>query len=139
LQKKRLHNYRWLLFGILAMMYILVYFYRVSLAVVAGDISRELHLTPQELGTLSGILFYVYAAAQLPLGPLIDKLGGRLIISSFGIITALGGLLFAQADTLQDAIIARMLIGIGTASTLMAAFSIFSTGTARLNSAGSPA
>lgn len=126
MQKKRLHNYRWLLFGILAMMYILVYFYRVSLAVVAGDISRELHLTPQELGTLSGILFYVYAAAQLPLGPLIDKLGGRLIISSFGIITALGGLLFAQADTLQDAIIARMLIGIGTASTLMAAFSIFS-------------
>lgn len=49
----------------------MVYFYWVSLAVVASDISRELKLTPQQLGSLSGILFYVYALARLPLGPMI--------------------------------------------------------------------
>ncbi len=54
---------RWSIFATLALMYIMVYFYRVSLAVVAGDISRELHLTPEQLGTLSGVLFYVYAVA----------------------------------------------------------------------------
>ena len=59
---------RWTIFAVLALMYILVYFYRVSLAVVAGDISRELHLSPEQLGTLSGVLFYVYAAAQLHWG-----------------------------------------------------------------------
>ena len=69
-----------MIFGVLALMYILVYFYRVSLAVVARDISRELHLTPQQLGILSGILFYVYALAQIPLGPMIDRLGSRLVI-----------------------------------------------------------
>jgi len=72
---------RWRLFFTLALMYILVYFYRVSLAVVAGDISRELSLSPEQLGTLAGILFYVYAVAQIPLGPLIDRFGGRLVIS----------------------------------------------------------
>lgn len=107
-------------------MYILVYFYRVSLAVVAGDISRELGLTPQQLGALSGILFYVYAVAQLPLGPMIDRLGSRLVISGSGVLTAAGAILFSQSHSLAMAMAARILIGIGTASVLMATFTVFS-------------
>ena len=122
----RIRRRRWLLFGVLALMYILVYFYRVSLAVVAGDISRELRLSPEQLGILSGILFYVYAAAQIPLGPLIDRLGSRIVISASGILTAAGGLLFSRAATLGEAMTARILIGIGTASVLMATFTVFS-------------
>jgi len=121
------HNrQRWTIFAVLALMYILAYFYRVSLAVVAGDISRELHLSPQQLGVLSGIMFYVYGVVQLPLGPMIDRLGSRLTISGCGVLTAIGGLLFSQAETLATAMIARMLIGVGTASVLMATFTIFS-------------
>jgi sugar phosphate permease len=119
-------NRRWTLFFVLSLIYILVYFYRVSLAVVAGDISRELSLSPADLGRLSGILFYVYAFAQLPLGPLIDRLGGRLIISVCGILTTIGGGLFAAATNLESAMIARILIGVGTSSVLMATFTIFS-------------
>ena len=121
-----LRKKRWTIFACLALMYILVYFYRVSLAVVAGDISRELRLTPQQLGTLSGILFYVYAVAQIPLGPMIDRLGSRLVISASGCLTALGGILFSQAGCLATALAARVLIGIGTASVLMATFTVFS-------------
>ncbi|WP_243372137.1 MFS transporter [Geotalea sp. SG265] len=117
---------RWIIFAVLALMYILVYFYRVSLAVVAGDISRELRLTPPQLGSLSGILFYVYAVAQIPLGPMIDRLGSRLVISGCGVLTAIGGILFSQAGSLSSAMAARVLIGIGTASVLMATFTIFS-------------
>src|SRR6185369_16147662 len=105
------------IFAVLALMYILVYFYRVSLAVVAGDISRELKLTPQQLGSLSGILFYVYAVAQIALGPMIDRLGSRLVISASGILTAVGGILFSQADSLATAM---------TAWVLMATFTVFS-------------
>lgn len=107
-------------------MYILVYFYRVSLAVVAGDLSRDLSLTPEQLGTLAGILFYVYAVAQIPLGPLIDRFGGRLVISVCGLLTFAGGFIFAQAQTLAMAMAGRVLIGIGTAAVLMATFAIFS-------------
>jgi sugar phosphate permease len=122
----RLRRQRWTIFSVLAFMYILVYFYRVSLAVVAGDISRELRLTPQQLGTLSGILFYVYAVAQLPLGPMIDRLGSRLVISGCGVLTAAGGILFARAGTLETAMVARSLVGVGTAAVLMATFTVFS-------------
>lgn len=123
---RHIRRQRWTIFAVLALMYILVYFYRVSLAVVAGDISRELRLTPQQLGTLSGVLFYVYAVAQLPLGPMIDRLGSRLVISLCGVLTALGGILFSQAESLSTAMAARVLIGIGTASVLMATFTVFS-------------
>lgn len=123
---KRMRRQRWVIFAVLALMYILVYFYRVSLAVVAADLSRELRLTPQQLGSLSGILFYVYAVAQLPLGPMIDRLGSRLVISGCGVLTAIGGILFSQAGSLGEAMAARVLIGVGTASVLMATFTIFS-------------
>ena len=124
--RKGLTYQRWLIFSVLALMYVLVYFYRVSLAVVAQDISRELQLTPEQLGSLSGVLFFVYALAQLPLGPMIDRLGSRLVISGSGVLTALGGILFSQSGSLATAMAARMMIGIGTASVLMATFTIFS-------------
>jgi len=117
---------RWTIFAVLALMYILVYFYRVSLAVVAGDVSRELQLTPQQLGSLAGVLFYVYAAAQIPLGPMIDRLGSRLVISGSGVLTAAGGIIFSQAHSLAGAMAGRMLIGVGTASVLMATMTVFS-------------
>jgi sugar phosphate permease len=117
---------RWIIFSVLALIYILVYFYRVSLAVVAGDITRDLKLTPQQLGGLSGVLFYVYGVAQLPLGPMIDRIGSRKVISGCGVLTAIGGILFSQAESLSVAMTARILIGIGTASVLMATLAIFS-------------
>ena len=120
------HKYRWVIFSVLALMYILVYFYRVSLAVVAGDITRDLSLTPQQLGALSGIMFYAYAVVQIPLGPMIDHLGGRSVICVCGILTAIGGILFSQSDSLASAMTARILIGVGTAAALMATLTIFS-------------
>jgi sugar phosphate permease len=125
-EQNRFRRQRWVIFFVLALVYILVYFYRVSLAVVAGDVSRDLHLSPAQLGSLSSILFYVYAAAQIPLGPMIDRLGSRVVISGCGVLTAIGGVLFSQAATMGEAMVARMLIGVGTSAVLMATFTIFS-------------
>ncbi|MBI5656862.1 MAG: MFS transporter, partial [Geobacter sp.] len=61
---------RWRLFSILSFLYLLAYFYRVSMAVLAGDLSRDLALDAVQLGTLSGAFFYAFAVTQLPLGPL---------------------------------------------------------------------
>ena len=125
-EQSRQRRQRWTIFSVLALVYILVYFYRVSLAVVAGDLSRELRLTPAQLGSLSSILFYVYAAAQIPLGPMIDRLGSRVVIGACSVLTALGGVLFSQAGTMGEAMAARVLLGVGTSSVLMGTFTIFS-------------
>jgi sugar phosphate permease len=112
-EQSRLRRQRWVIFFVLSLIYILVYFYRVSLAVVARDVSHDLQLTPAQLGSLSSILFYVYAAAQIPLGPMIDRLGSRVVISGCGVLTALGGILFSQAGSMGEAMAARVLLGVG--------------------------
>jgi len=122
----RMRRQRWVIFFVLALIYILVYFYRVSLAVVARDLSRDLHLSPAQLGSLSSILFYAYALAQIPLGPMIDRLGSRVVISSCGVLTAVGGILFSQSGSMGEALVARVLLGLGTSSVLMATFTLFS-------------
>ena len=125
-EQNRLRRQRWVIFFVLGLIYILVYFYRISLAVVARDISRELQLSPAQLGSLSSILFYSYAAAQIPLGPMIDRLGSRVVISGCGVLTAIGGILFSQAGSMGEAMVARILLGLGTSSVLMASLSLFS-------------
>ncbi|HEY6873625.1 MAG TPA: MFS transporter [Geobacteraceae bacterium] len=116
---------RWKIFAVLALMYVLAYFYRVSMAVVAKDLSRELGLDATRLGTLSSLFFYVYAFAQIPLGPLIDRLGGRRIIILSGLLTVCGTFLFALAPAYPAVLAGRVLMGIGTACVLMASLKIY--------------
>jgi sugar phosphate permease len=116
---------RWKIFAVLALMYVLAYFYRVSMAVVAKDLARELNLDAARLGNLSSLFFYVYAFAQIPLGPLIDRLGGRKIILVSALFTISGTLLFALGTSYPAIVAGRMLMGIGTASVLMASLKIF--------------
>jgi sugar phosphate permease len=123
---EQMRRQRWRIFFVLVLVYILVYFYRVSLAVVARDLARDLNLSPAQLGSLSSILFYAYAAAQIPLGPMIDRLGSRLVIGSCGVLTAAGGILFARAGTMGEAMAARVLLGVGTSCVLMASLGAFS-------------
>lgn len=116
---------RWQIFAVLALMYVLAYFFRVSMAVVAKDLALELKLDAARLGTLSSVFFYVYAFVQIPLGPMIDRLGGRRIIILSGLLTISGTFLFALAPAYTTTLAGRVLIGIGTASVLMASLKIF--------------
>jgi sugar phosphate permease len=94
---------------------------------VAKDLSAELGLSAIQLGTLSGVFFYVYAVVQIPLGPLLDRFGGRLVISVFGLLSSAGGFLFALAPGYGAALGGRVLIGIGTACVLMGSLKIFTS------------
>jgi len=116
---------RWKIFTVLALMFMLGFFYRVSMAVASQDLTAELGLTAGQLGVLSGIFFYVFAVAQIPLGPLLDRFGGRRVIALLGVATGCGSFVFALAPGYHAALAGRMLLGIGTASVLMGSLKIF--------------
>jgi sugar phosphate permease len=116
---------RWTIFAILSFMYLLAYFYRVSMAVTARDVARELHLSAVRLGTLSGIFFYAFALAQIPLGPLLDRFGGRRVVGICGLLTTAGSIVFALAPGYPAALAGRILLGVGSASVLMGALKVF--------------
>lgn len=117
---------RWRIFYVLTAMYVIAYFYRVSAAVIAGDLARDLSLSPGELGKMSAALFYAFALTQLPLGPLLDRVGPRRVIFGLGLVTATGAFLFASSTGYAGAFWGRLLIGTGTACVLMGSLKVYS-------------
>ena len=112
-------------FALCAILFILSQFWRVSSAVIAGDLSRDLGLSPGSLGLLGGAFFYSFCLAQLPMGPLLDRYGPRVIMSALACIGAASAILFAFSQDPSTAILARAGIGVGMAAALMGSYKLF--------------
>ena len=109
-----------------ALGYFLSYLYRTVNAVLAPDLVRDLGLDPARLGLLTATYFLAFAAAQLPLGLLLDRYGPRRVEAALLLFAATGALCFARAETFDELLIGRALIGLGVSACLMAAFKAFS-------------
>jgi predicted MFS family arabinose efflux permease len=102
---------RWLIFLYCSGLVILSFMYRAANAVIAMDLSRDLHLTAQDFGLLGAMFFYVNMLTQFPLGQCIDRFGplrSIMLVNFFGLA---GLVLFSQADGLIVGLIGRGLIG----------------------------
>ena len=108
-----------------ALGYFLSYLYRVINAVLAPDLASDLGVDPSGLGLLTAVYFITFAAAQLPLGILLDRFGPRRIEAGLLLLAAAGAFMFARAGTLTGLVIGRGLIGFGVSACLMAAFKAF--------------
>lgn len=113
LEKAR--RYRWLIFALLALSYILVYFHRLCPAVLAVDIMRDLRAGGALTGLLGAAYFYPYALMQLPAGLLSDSWGARKTIAFFFVVAFIGSLVLGYAPTVAAAIVGRTLVGLGVA------------------------
>src|SRR4030042_2226542 len=108
-----------LIFSILSLLYILSQFYRVTNAVIAPNLIQDLGLNAETLGILGGAYFYSFALLQIPMGPMLDRIGPRFVVSFFALIGALGAFLFALSGSFTSALLGRILIGVGMAPVLM--------------------
>ncbi|MFD1513291.1 MFS transporter [Halomarina rubra] len=106
-------RWRWLLWAVLAVGFLLVNFHRVSTAVLAADLTRAFDTTAAELGLLHASFFYVYAALQLPAGVLADRAGSRRVAAAGVAVMSLGVAWFALADSLAAGFVGRTLVGVG--------------------------
>ena len=106
-------RYRWLIFWVLALSYILVYFHRLCPAIVAVDMMRDLDAGGPLLGLLGSAYFYPYAIMQLPAGLLSDSWGPRRTITLFFLVAFVGSLVMGWAPSAFWAIVGRTLVGLG--------------------------
>ncbi len=113
------------MFAILSALYLLSQFYRVSNAVIAPDLVRDLGLNAETLGILGGAFFYSFALFQIPMGPMLDRIGPRFVISYSVLLGAFGSFLFATGASFTTALVGRVLIGLGMASVLMGSMKVF--------------
>jgi MFS family permease len=113
------------IFAILSALYLFSQFYRVSNAVIAPNLIQDLKLNAETLGILGGAFFYSFALFQIPMGPMLDRLGPRMVISYSALVGALGAFLFALGGSFTTVLIGRILIGLGMAVMLMGSMKVF--------------
>jgi len=125
LVKKVLH-FRWFVFLVLALAYFFVYFHRLSLSVVANDLTKDFQTTAGVIGLLGSIYFYCYAAMQFPAGLLSDSLGPRKTATIFLLIASIGSILFGFSPNISVAFIGRVLVGFGVSMVFIPTMKILS-------------
>ncbi len=106
--------------------YFLSYFFRSTNAVIADDLVRDLALSAEQLGAMTGLFFAVFALMQFPIGFALDRLGARLTTGGLLLIAVLGSFVFASAQNYPSIALGRALIGLGVAGALMGSLKIFS-------------
>ncbi|UMZ74620.1 MFS transporter [Natranaerofaba carboxydovora] len=117
-------SYRWLIWFVMALAFLVGFFHRYSVAVVSEDLSGELSLTGAMLSNLVSMYFYAYAAMQIPVGIFADSIGPRKV-ATFGILFAgIGSALFGIVDSYFLASLSRLLVGLGVSTVLVSLFKI---------------
>lgn len=102
--------------------YFFSYLLRNANAVITPELTRELGLGAAGLGLLTSVYWLAFAAAQLPLGILLDRCGPRRVNGTLLVLACLGCAGFALGHSLGTLLLARALIGLGVSACLMAAF-----------------
>ena len=105
--------------------YFISYLYRVVNAVIAVNLTADLGIGPSSLGLLTATYFIAFAAAQLPLGVLLDRFGPRKVEALLLLFAAAGAFIFARSHSLASLVLGRALIGFGVSACLMAAFKAY--------------
>jgi MFS family permease len=119
------------LFGTLCTLYMVSQFLRTSIGVIAPDLAAELNLSAAQIGLLSSVFFFVFAAAQLPLGVAFDRFGPKRCLLVCAAVVILGIVVFAVAGSATGLTLGRALLGLGAASFLMAPLAIYARWFAR--------
>lgn len=119
-------QYRWRIFWVLSIGYILVFFHRLCPAVVATDMMHDLHASGALIGLLGSAYFYPYALMQIPTGLLSDSWGPRRSITLFLLIACAGSLLLGMAPSASWAVAGRVLVGLGVSTLFVCTLKVLS-------------
>lgn len=110
---KKVEGYRWVVWTILAAVYIFVTFHRMSAGVVKNDLQQAFSIGAAQFANIGSMYFYAYFLMQIPSGILADKLGPQKTVFMFSMLAALGSVIFGLAPNIIFAYVGRFLVGIG--------------------------
>ncbi|WP_062430893.1 MFS transporter [Herbidospora daliensis] len=104
--------------------YLVAVFHRQTLGVTGLEAAARFDLGAAGLSALAMLQLLVYAALQVPVGILVDRLGSKKMLLAGALVLAAGNLVFAFAGGAAGAVAARMLIGAGDAATFISVIRI---------------
>ena len=107
------------IFLVFALGYYISNLLRAITATIFPELTNEFNLSASDLGLLGGGYFLGFAAAQIPLGYLLDKSGPKKIVSYFLLIAIVGIISFSLSQNFTSLLLSRILIGVGVGACLM--------------------
>ncbi|SES86311.1 Sugar phosphate permease [Natronincola peptidivorans] len=117
---QKLKTYRWLIWGVLVLSYIIVFFHRLALGVVREDLVATFGITGTTFANLGSTYFYAYMVMQIPSGILADSLGARKTVTIGTLLAGIGSIVFGYAPSIAMAFLGRLLVGIGVSVAFIA-------------------
>ena len=111
---------RWVIGGLLGVGVLVNYLDRVNLSVSHDALEASFGITPVVFGQLSAAYSWTYAACQLPVGVVLDKLGVRRVSLWSIFLWGVASVAAAISPSVLLFFMARLLLGVGEAPTFPA-------------------
>jgi sugar phosphate permease len=121
---KKLMIYRWVIWGILALSFVITFFHRMAIGVIREDLVNAFNISSTAFANLGAAYFYPYVVMQLPSGLLADSLGARKSVAIGMFLGGIGSVLFGLAPNYYMAFAGRFLVGLGVSVVFIALLKI---------------
>jgi MFS family permease len=109
----------WVVFAGAVLAYIVGVAQRTSFGIAGVEATERFGVTAAAISIVAVVQIVVYAALQIPVGVLADRIGSRRLIVAGAVLMAAGQVLLAFAPVFAVAFAARVLVGIGDALTFV--------------------
>lgn len=116
----------WVVWGTAVAAYMVAVLQRSSLGVAGVEAAERFDVSASLLSSLGVVQIIVYAALQVPVGMLVDRVGPKVLISTGAALMLLGQLALAFAPDLGIAVVGRVLVGAGDAMTFISVLRLLS-------------
>lgn len=111
---KKIMKYRWVIWGVMVLSYVIKFFHSLSMGVVKDTIITEFALTETTFVSIGNTFFYIYLIMQVPTGLLVDTLGARKTAAYGTLVSAVGIMLFSFSKGLDLLYLGRGMVGFGS-------------------------
>jgi len=124
--KEKPASYAWIIWSTAALFYLYEYVLRASPGVMANELMHDFGITATALGVFTSAYYFSYVPLQVPCGIIVDWLGARRVVTISALLCTVGSFMFAASGTLSLAVVARFLVGAGSACAYLSCLKIAS-------------
>ena len=107
--------FRWVILGLISIIYMLVAVDRANLGIALPSIKSEFRIDNTQAGLFATLMFVAFAIAQIPVSFLTRKIGPRGVMTVALIFTALASYLIGDSKSTFDIKLYRSLLGVAEA------------------------
>lgn len=98
---KKVESYRWVVWTILALLYVFVTFHQMGTGVVRNELEEDFSIGAAQFANIGSMYFYAYFIMQIPSGILADKFGPKITVTIFSLLAAAGSVIFGLAPVIN--------------------------------------